>query len=164
MPDYTEKKQRPDFTNMNKLVIFPVIALLIVLSCNKNTANSDPIADVPVNLTINMALPSYTHLLDPGTFVFENGGIKGVVVVHHTDDQFYAFDRSCSFQPNNACSKIEVDSTVLVFRCGETKAAGFEKCCDSRFFMNGQVLDGPANFGLKHYQVIKSGNLLNIKN
>jgi len=149
---------------MNKHILFSTIALLTILSCNKNTVNNDPIADVPVNITINMALPSYTHLLDPGTFVFENGGIKGVVVVHHTDDQFYAFDRSCSFQPSNACSRVEVDSTVLVFRCGESKAGGFQKCCDSRFFMNGQVLDGPATFGLKHYQVIKSGNLLNIKN
>lgn len=164
MPDYTGKKQKPDFTPMNKHILFSTIALLTILSCNKNTVNNDPIADVPVNITINMALPSYTHLLDPGTFVFENGGIKGVVVVHHTDDQFYAFDRSCSFQPSNACSRVEVDSTVLVFRCGESKAGGFQKCCDSRFFMNGQVLDGPATFGLKHYQVIKSGNLLNIKN
>lgn len=164
MPDCTGKKQKPDFTIMNKHILFSAITLLTVLSCNKNTVNSDPIADVPVNITINMALPSYTHLLDPGTFVFENGGIKGVVVVHHTDNQFYAFDRSCSFQPSNACSKVEVDSTVLVFRCGESKAGGFQKCCDSRFFMNGQVLDGPATFGLKHYQVIKSGNLLNIKN
>jgi len=30
--------------------------------------------------------------------------------------------------------------------------------------MNGQVLNGPATFGLKQYQVIKTGTELSIKN
>jgi Rieske Fe-S protein len=52
----------------------------------------------------------------------------------------------------------------MVFRCGTSKNTGFEKCCDSKFFMNGQVLNGPATFGLKQYQVIKTGTELSIKN
>lgn len=141
-----------------------LLSLSLMWACKKNNVNSDPIVDVPVNITINMALPSYDHLLNPASFVYEEGGVKGVVIVHHTDDQYYAFDRSCSYQTSNACSRIEVDSSVLVFRCGESKTGGFVKCCDSRFMMDGQVLNGPATFGLKHYQVIKTGNLLNIKN
>lgn len=151
---------------MNKSsVILMAMAVTLAFSCKKsNSINGDPINDVPVNITINIALPSYSHLNDAGTHVFEAGGVKGVVIVHHTDDVFYAFDRCCSYQPNNACSKIEVDSSLLLFRCGESQASGFQKCCDSKFFMNGEVFNGPATFGLKHYQVIRSGNLLNIKN
>lgn len=148
---------------MNKYGIFLLMAVLAV-SCKKNNINTQPIQDVPVNITINLSLPSYSHLINPGTHVYEPGGVKGVVVVHHTDDEFYAFDRNCSFQPDNSCSRIEVDSNFLVFRCGESKTGGFEKCCDSRFFMDGQVFNGPATFGLKHYLVIRSGNILNIKN
>jgi hypothetical protein len=166
MRAYTAKKQKEDFTIMNKLI--PIVTLFMALfasSCKKSKSiNNDPIPDVPVNITINIALPSYAHLQNVGTHVFEPGGVKGVVIVHHTDDNFYAFDRSCSYQPSNACSKIEVDSSVLVFRCGETKAGVFEKCCDSKFLMNGEVFNGPAAFGLKHYQVIRSGNIIDIKN
>ncbi len=158
-----EEKQKEGFTTMNKLLIL-VLSLAIFVSCQKNNINNDPIADVPVNITINMALPSYSHLLNEGTFVYENGGVKGVVVVHYQNDEFYAFDRACSFQPSNSCAKIEVDSAFMVFRCGSTQTTGFNKCCDSKFFMNGQVLNGPATFGLKQYQVIKNGTELSIKN
>jgi hypothetical protein len=149
---------------MNKAIIMMAIAIS-AFSCKKSkTINNDPIDNVPVSITINMALPSYSHLQNVGTHVFEAGGVKGVVIVHHTDDNFYAFDRCCSYQPKNACSRIEVDSSVLIFRCGETKPSGFEKCCDSKFLMDGEVFNGPATFGLKQYQVIRSGNLINIKN
>lgn len=165
MRDYTGKKPGRGFTAMIKLNVLMLTLLgLTATSCRKNNINTQPIQDVPVNITINLSLPSYSHLENPGTFVYEQGGVKGVVVVHHTDDVFYAFDRNCSFQPDNACSRIEVDSNFLVFRCGETKPSGFEKCCDSRFFMDGQVFNGPAAFGLKHYLVVRSGNILNIKN
>ena len=149
---------------MNKTILFAALAVL-AFSCKKSKhINNDPIIDVPVNITINMALNSHSHLLNIGSHSFEEGGVKGVVVVHYTDDNYYAFDRSCSYQPSNACSRIEVDSSVLIFRCGETKTSGFEKCCDSKFLMNGEVFNGPATFGLKRYQVIRTGNLLNIKN
>jgi len=149
---------------MNKTSII-LIAVLFAFSCKKNNnVNNDPINDVPVNITINMALNSYSHLQNIGTHVFETGGVKGVVIVHHTDDNFYAFDRCCSYQPSTSCARIEVDSAVLIFRCGESKNNKFEKCCDSKFLMDGEVFNGPATFGLKRYQVIRSGNLLNIKN
>jgi hypothetical protein len=150
---------------MIKFIFNLLLCSFIFSACkSNNNVNSDPIDNVPVNITINLALPLYSHLSNPGTHVFEAGGVKGVVIVHHTDDNFYAFDRCCSYQPKNSCSKVEVDSTVLIFRCGESTSSGFTKCCDSRFFMNGDVINGPATFGLKQYQVFLNGNLLNVKN
>ncbi len=159
-----EKRPGRAFINMNRIIVV-AITLMLAFSCKKSRViNPDPINDVPVNITINIALPAYAHLQDVGTHVYEPGGVKGVVIVHHTDDNYYAFDRCCSFRPGDSCSRVEVDSSVLVFRCGQTKAGVFQKCCDSKFFMNGEVFNGPATFGLKHYQVIRSGNLLDIKN
>jgi Rieske Fe-S protein len=158
------EKPRKDFTIMNKIVTLAILSVTTLISCQKNNINNDPIADVPVNITINMALPLYSHLLNEGTFLYWDGGVKGVVVVHYQNDEYYAFDRSCSYQPSTSCAKIEVDSSFMVFRCGTSKNTGFEKCCDSKFFMNGQVLNGPATFGLKQYQVIKTGTELSIKN
>lgn len=140
------------------------IVLSLGISCSKNNVNPEPIENVPVNLTLNLALPSNSHLLDPGTHLYQTGGVKGIVVVHHLDGEYYAFDRCCSYQPSSACARVEVDSSLLVFRCGESKSGGFEKCCDSKFYMNGDVINGPATFGLKRYQVILDGNLLNVKN
>lgn len=159
----TAVRQKKDFINMNKLFGL-LIVVLTISACKNNNVNPEPIDNVPVSITINMALPSYSHLLDQGTFVFEPGGVKGIVIVHYTDDNYYAFDRSCSFQPKSSCAIIEVDSAVNLFRCGQSTSSGFQKCCDSRFWMNGEVFAGPAAYGLKHYQVTRSGNLLNIKN
>lgn len=149
---------------MNRRILIIAI-ILVTFSCKKSKSiNNDPIPDLPVNITINMALPLYSHLQSIGTHVYEQGGVKGIVIVHHSDDNFYAFDRNCPYQPGNSCSRIELDSSVLIFRCGESTNTGFQKCCDSRFQMDGVVFNGPALFGLKRYQVIRNGNQLDIKN
>lgn len=139
--------------------------VMLLVNCTKNNVNPDPIPDVPVTITVNMSNPSHSHLLDAGSISYETGGVKGVVIVHSLiDDQFYAFDRCCSYKPNDACSRVELDSSGFQFRCGESKLGGFVNCCSSRFSMEGQVASGPATYVLKQYQVIRSGNLLNIKN
>lgn len=162
MRDYTAKRPRRAFINMNRINL--LILVLVAISCGKNNINPDPIKDVPVNEVVNMGLSTNSHMLNPGNHMFIDAGVKGIVIVHHTDDAYYAFDRNCSYQPNNACSRIEVDSAVFVFRCGESTSSGFLKCCDSKFLMNGDVFNGPATYGLKRYQVIVDGNLLYVKN
>lgn len=150
---------------MNKTATLIIAIVVSALSCKKKgNVNPDPIPNVPVSVTINIALPTYSQLQQPGSFAYVDGGVKGIVVVHHTDDQFYALDRCCSYQPSNSCSKVEVDSNFTVLRCGESKVGGFQKCCDSKFWMDGSVFIGPATFGLKHYQVIQTGNIIDIKN
>ncbi len=164
MQDFMEKKQRKDFINMNKLIIATVLMVVVYACKSNNNLNPEPIADVPVNITINMSLPQYDRLLQTNSFIYVDGGIKGVIVVHNMDDNFYAFERSCSYQPRNSCAKIEVDSIFSLFRCGESKAGKFEICCDSKFLFDGEVYAGPATFGLKHYRVFRNGNVLEIKN
>lgn len=146
-------------------IIINCLIISLFLSCKDRTnVNPDPINNVPVNITINLALPTYFHLQNINTFVFEPGGVKGIVIVHHPDDKFYAYDRACSFQPTNSCAKIEVDSSFYQFRCGETKNTGFQKCCDSRFNFDGSVAQSPAQYGLKSYLVTKSGNFITVSN
>ncbi len=164
MQDFMEKKQERDFTAMNKYIF--IYIFIVFSACGKQSDdNQDPINDVPVNITINLSLPAYFHLQNVGTHVYESGGVKGVVLVHHTDDNFYAFDRACSFQPSlSTCSRIEVDSLYYQFRCGQTTTSGFQKCCDSRFFFDGNVAQSPARYPLKSYRVSRSGNILYITN
>ena len=159
------ENQRKGFTSMNKSIL--ICLLVLGFSCAKNSDNTnpEPIDNVPVSITVNLNLPSNFHLQNVGSFVFLTGGVKGVVLVHHTDDNFYAFDRACSYQPNSvSCSKLEVDSSFLQFRCGQTTTKGFQKCCDSRFFFDGSVSQSPARFPLKQYNITKSGNTIFISN
>ncbi len=166
MQDFMAGKPRKDFINMTSFRIWCLI--LLCLACKKdknNNTNPEPINNVPVSITINMALPAYFHLQNIGSYVYENGGVKGIVLVHHTDDNFYAFDRACSYQPNSSnCSKIEVDEATIQFRCGQTTGTTFQKCCDSKFFFDGSVAQSPATFPLKSYSVSKSGNTIIISN
>lgn len=150
---------------MNKLSLLILLVACFACKKNNNNSNPDPIKDVPVNITVNLALPAYFHLQNTGTYVFENGGAKGVVLIHHPDDNFYAFDRACSYEPNiSTCSRLEVDTPFLQFRCGQSIKSGFQKCCDSRFYFDGSVAQGPARYSLKSYNVNKSGNIIIITN
>lgn len=165
MQAFMEERPEKDFINMNNIKY--IMLILGCFACRKNgsDSNPDPIREVPVNITINMALPAYFHLQNTGTYVFENGGVKGVVLIHHPDDNFYAFDRACSYQPSTSgCSRLEIDTPYMQLRCGETTKSGFQKCCDSRFFFDGSVAQGPARYSLKSYRVTKSGNIITISN
>lgn len=149
------------------LLFFSLPALLFFGSCEKKGPDpSEQIPNVPVNLIINLDLPSYYHLNLAGSFLYMDGGHKGVLIFHGYDDQFYAFDRSCSYQPYNACSMLWVDSSnhQAAF-CGTYTAGVFEKCCDSRFELpTGFPNQAPAQYPMKQYAVHRSGNMLSVTN
>jgi len=147
-----------------KHIAIVVFLLFSAHSCTKTPVNPEPIDNVPVNQTINLALPIYEYMNNMGSHLFLDGGVKGIVLVHGFDDAYYAFDRTCSYQPKSSCARLELDSTAFQFRCGSSTDTGFVKCCDSRFSFEGDLMQGPASFGLRHYQVFKQGNLLNIQN
>ncbi|MEN9739086.1 MAG: hypothetical protein RLZZ318_1120 [Bacteroidota bacterium] len=157
-------KQKPDFTIMINKYALILVLFLALSACKKNQQTIDPIPDVPVNITINMALPKYSHLLNANTFVFEDGGVKGVAIVHYKDEEYYAFERCCTYESSKSCAQIEVDSSIMIFRCGQTTASGFQKCCDSKFLFDGSVFNGPATYGLKMYSLTKQGSLITITN
>lgn len=149
-----------------------VFAFLLVLGCawglsncgDTITANQTPVPSVPVNLTINTDLPSYYYLKSPGTWLYLEGGNRGVVLVHNFDDEFYAFDRTCSYQPDLSCSQVFIDSTGYFFKCGEQVGDTFIKCCDSQFQLNGIVNGGPARFPLRPFAIRFSGANIYINN
>lgn len=162
-----EEKQGKGFTIIRKLSLF-LIGLYMAL--HFSACGGDPgltytdIPDAPVNLTINMDLPLYYHLYTMGSFSYHAGGHKGVLLVHNFDDEFYAFERTCTHNPDLTCSKVEVDSLLLNIRCGSYVNGKFESCCDSKFFFNGQLEQGPAQLPLKQFPVIRNGSVLSINN
>lgn len=147
------------------LIVILGVSLNLNSACRDTiNANDTPVPSVPVNLTLNTDLPAYYYLKTPGTWIYLEGGNRGVVLVHNFDGQYLAFDRTCSYQPDLSCSRVSIDSTAYFFKCGEQQTDSFIKCCDSQFQLNGLVNGGPAQFPLRPFQVSISGANIYINN
>ena len=138
---------------MSKLRIFLFIFTInfISFSCGKNQVQIIP--DVPVNITININNdPEYFNLRAPGnadTINRTTGGYpvgymgNGIIVYRYSENLFYAYDRTCTYQvENHTAVKLEDNS--------------FAKCpaCHSVFILAGDGLPttaGPAKYPLKKY-------------
>jgi hypothetical protein len=169
MPACTAANRVKDFIVMkHKLILGLLAAALLLLaplgSCNRDQPVLEPIPTGPVNAAINLSLPGYLYLQLPGSWAFLSGGHRGVVLVHDFNGEWYAFERTCAYQPTTACSVIQVDSNLLQLRCGTYQAGRFSPCCSSRYGFNGLPNGGPAPRGLGRYSVQKIGNMLYISN
>lgn len=166
MQDITDVRAAGDFTAMTvKTAISMLIsaALLTTAACNRNNV-AENIPTGPVNITIDLNLADYQHLVVPGGFSYFEGGVRGVLLIHDYDDNWYAYERTCAWEPVNTCSKIWVDTQGLQMKCGNQTATGFTRCCESQFFFNGFPSRGPARGPLARYRVSRAGNLLQIYN
>lgn len=162
------EKQAKDSMNIRNIIGVLVVLGAMVVYMGSCTGDEDAvyadIPDAPVNLTINLDLPLYHHMYTMGAFSYHDGGHKGVLLVHNFDDEYYAFERTCTHQPDLACSRVEVDTQLLDIRCGTFRDGSFEECCGSKFFFNGQVEQSPARLPLKQFTVSKNGSVLSIRN
>lgn len=125
----------------NRLLIFCLFAIVLGYSCEKN--GDYPIPNVPVNLVLNLNLPAYQNLNNPGGWAYVNGGSKGIVVYRNFDN-FVALDRHTTVNPTDECSVAEVDSTnnfILLDPCSNSEYS----------ITTGAVLKEPARWPLRQY-------------
>lgn len=161
------EKPKKDFTLMNKSVLRAFSFFLIFLTisgCDKSRRVTENIPKGLVNLIIDLDLPSYMHLSNVGTHAYFDGGVRGVLVIHDFDDQWYAFERTCAYQPSNQCSNIWVDSVNIQLKCGNYKGFDFEPCCQSKYMYQGFPLSGPAAGRLAQYTISRNGNIVQVYN
>lgn len=157
MPDITDEKQEKDFIYMNRILLFiAIISLSLGLQqCKKNTDTSDFFTPVQVKTQLNLNLPQYITLTSPQGFVYIPEGNKGIVVYALPQGGYIAFDRTCSYNPANACSYVTVDRNYSGLRCGSyanDTTSTFTPCCGSKFDLNsGVALEKPASVPLKQY-------------
>ena len=179
MPVTMGENPEEGFTVMNKVMnyfrrlfslvllgCFSIFSLWMLESCRDKGNNTTTIPSAPVSLVINLDLPAYFDLTVPGSFQYFQGGYRGVVVYHGYDDQYYAFDRTCAYQPLDDCSQLWVDSsTNQAMYCGTYDANGYTKCCDSRYELpTGFPLQGPATSPMRPFSVSRQGNTLYVNN
>jgi hypothetical protein len=167
MQEILAEKQEKDSMIIRKASLL-IITLMMGYFWSACSGDNDglyaEIPDGPVSLTINLDLPLYFHMHTMGSFSYHQGGHKGVLLIHNFDDEFYAFERTCTHQPDLSCSRVEVDSLLINIRCGAYVNNVWEECCDSKFFFDGQLERGPARLPLKQFPVIRNGSVLSIRN
>jgi len=89
--------------------------------------------------------------------MYVNGGVRGIIVYRNSINDFTAYDRNCTYQPENTCATVNVDSSNNIYSVCP--------CCSSRFVLtDGSVAKAPAVQPLRAYRTFFDGNALQISN
>ncbi len=136
-----------------KAKLFSLLMLLTLFSCKKNNSF---IPQVQVQIVINTLDPQFQSLNGIGGWSYVEGGSRGIIVFRSESENFKAFDRHCSFEPENTCARVSVIESSLFAE---------DSCCNSRFqLIDGQAIGGPASVGLQEYRTSFDGNIIQIFN
>ena len=124
--------------------------------CKKDKQNPVPYKNIDIYLNPNST--QYSALNTVGGWVYLTDGVggKGILVYRLANEQFLAYDRTCTYDPDAAGAIIEMQASGLI---------AIDSLCGSKFLIiDGSVNHGPATVPLKQYQTSYDGNLLHIFN
>lgn len=119
--------------------------LFLLIGCQPDLSD-DPIAFVPfAEIVINLSFPEYASLRTDGGFKeISTGGVRGIIVYRISETSYNAFERNCSFHPNDACATVNVHNSGLYLT---------DPCCGSTFnFSDGNPSGGIAWRPLRRYR------------
>ena len=155
MQGIMEKRQEKGFINIDKQLqkFFWIVLCVLFISCDADTVGTSeipfvPFADVEINLRNQIALP-----LNSRGYIEVDGGVRGIIVYKDPVTQNYvAFEKNCSYEPNEACATVGVDVSGLFM---------VDSCCGSEFsFPDGIPVRAPASLPLRRYRTVLNGNFL----
>jgi len=116
----------------------------LILSCQPDRSD-DPIPFVAFSpYLINLSAPEFQPLTINGGYKEINSiGVRGVIVYRQDASTFLAFERNCTYRPNEACATVNVHSSLLYME---------DPCCASTFsFAGGMPTGGIATRALRQY-------------
>ena len=116
--------------------------LLIIFGCKKDKQGQTEIPYVIVDFTID---PQFNNLNNVGDVEVFTGGYRGIIIYRKAIDEFIAFERTCTYDPQKSCSKLYIDPG--------TNILAIDTCCGSTFLLlDGIPTKGPASIPLKQYR------------
>ena len=129
------------------ILIGTIIMPFFLTSCKEEV---HPVPNVPVNISINLDLPSYQALNAPGGYAYVNGGSRGIVVYRNFDD-FVALDRHSTYNSDDPCAVVSIDPDNFLQLV--------DTCSGSRYdIASGTVVEGPAKWPLRRYNAVWNGS------
>lgn len=136
---------------MRKIWVY-ILGWLMMAGCTPELSD-DAIPWLPFDvININLNLPEYIRLKTDGGSMEIEGGVRGIILYRQNASGYFAYEKNCSFQPNDACATVEVHSSTLYIHC---------PCCSSTFdFSTGLPTGGAAWRPLRRYETSLNGSLL----
>ena len=132
------------------------LLIFLAISCKSNLSD-DPIPYSPFSdIVINLTFPAYLSLNTNGGFksIDTNAGVRGIIVYRLNATTYLAYERNCSYHPNDACATVNVHVSGLYLT---------DPCCGSTFnFSDGNPSGGIAWRPLRQYKTILIGSELTI--
>lgn len=149
------EKAEKDFMSIENQMLkryLSFLLLLSTLSCSQDLVDDPiPYTDFP---NIIITISNHAALASDGGYILVNdGGVRGIILYRKNSTTYYAFERNCTFQPNDACATIDVHISTLFMQ---------DACCGSSFNFDGNPTGGPAWRPLQQYETSLSGNRLTI--
>lgn len=126
---------------------------LLLLSSKCNNQNQHPVPFVPVDITIDIQLPSYSNLQGVGGWTYLNGGSRGIIVYRKAIDEFVAFDRHAPSDPEGSCS-------IALYPDDQNFLQLIDSCNNAVFSLYDGSPVSNSIFGLRQYATQFNGNNL----
>jgi hypothetical protein len=130
----------------NRIFVLFVYFIVFASGCKKDSSSTNTgVPNVAVNFNIDLDNPQYVNLTVIGGWMYlGNVGYlnHGVIVYRASEDQFYAMDRTCTYNNNG-----------VVQMTNSTGFFAIDSSCGSVFTIptGGTVDKGPASLPLKNY-------------
>ena len=141
---------------MVQRLIFILVTSLSVISCGKN--NQNPVPNVPVDITIDLSLPSYVALQGVSGYTYVNGGSRGIIVYRKSLNEFVAFDRHSPADAAGTCA-------LPLYPNANNFLELIDSCNNARFSLYDGSPISNSQFGLRQYATTYNGsNILHIYN
>lgn len=125
-----------------QLFFITFFILLLFTGCNKDDKVKTKIPYVFVDFTID---PKFNNLNNVGDVEVFTGGYRGIIIYRKSLEEFVAYERTCTYDPEKECSKLYIDPG--------TNILAKDTCCGSTFLLlDGIPTAGPASIPLKQYR------------
>ncbi|NAS12651.1 Rieske (2Fe-2S) protein [Poritiphilus flavus] len=128
--------------------ISALILLVFLLACDNDNERRNPfLQEINFRFDLNLNLPLYSPLTNPGNAVYVNSqgvGTRGVFVMNTGFDIFRAFEASCPNHAPNSCSTMTIEGQNAICSCENFEYSLF----------TGQQLDRPDD-GSRYYDMLE---------
>lgn len=153
---------------MGKRAVIVFLLIGIFASCAKKSNTTQNVANncvystamnQQVNFTILSGSTQFSPISIVGGYTYVTGfNPKGILIYHVSQNQFLAFDRSCT---KDGC---DLTNAYVTVQTGNTSVKDTTGCKSMFNIMDGSVLQGPATVGLYQYHTTWDGNQLRVYN
>jgi hypothetical protein len=131
-----------------------LLSFALSIACTPDLSDDSIPPAVFSPLTVNLNLTEYQDLKTKGFLEINDIGVRGVILYKVNESTYHAYEKNCSYHPNDACATVSVDASTLFM---------IDYCCNSTFALaTGYPTGGPAWRPLRQYETSLTSQTLTI--